>query len=260
MKRKVAIIDPLGAHGSSHHFYLFGQLDGLKNNNVDIRIYTNSNTEDPQIDRVKFYATFGDLFSSKIKIISGLRYILGIIRSVFHARFSGVEVFHFHIFYINSLVLFNILLVKLIFGKVTMTIHDVISFAKNDSSTLISNLAYKLTDLILTHNQFSKDEIIKIEPSLKESIHIIPHGNYTPFINIQRDKKKSREYLGLPADKRIILFFGMIKEVKGLDILLKSFKKVIIANPDTILVIAGKPWGNDFADYEELIHKNNLSK
>ena len=34
MKRKVAIIDHLGAHGSSHHFYLFGQARGLIENNL----------------------------------------------------------------------------------------------------------------------------------------------------------------------------------------------------------------------------------
>ena len=58
MKRKVAIIDPLGAHGSSHHFYLYGQLDGLRNNEVDVRIYTNKKTEDPCIRGVRFYQTY----------------------------------------------------------------------------------------------------------------------------------------------------------------------------------------------------------
>jgi len=259
MNRKTAIIDPLGAHGSSHHFYLFGQLDSLRNHEIDIRIYTNSKTEDPHINGVKFYQTFGDLFSSKFIIVSGIKYILGSVRSVFHAILSGVKVFHFHIFYTNILVLFNLLLVKLLFGKVVLTIHDVASFAKDNKSTLISNLVYKLTDLILTHNQFSKDEIIKIDSLLNERIHIVPHGNYTPFINIQQDKKKSREYLDLPTEKTILLFFGMIKKVKGLDILLQSFKKVVDINPDTILLIAGKPWENDFAFYQQIIDKNNLS-
>ena len=259
MKKKTAIIDPLGAHGSSHHFYLFGQLDSLRNHEIDVRIYTNSATEDPHINGVKFYQTFGDVFSSKFIIVSGIKYILGSIRSVFHAIFSGVKVFHFHIFYTNILVLFNLLLVKLLFGKVVLTIHDVTSFAKNNKSVLISNLVYKLTDLILTHNQFSKDEIIKIDSSLQESIHIVPHGNYIPFINIQKDKKKSREYLDLPTEKIILLFFGMIKQVKGLDVLLQSFKQVIEVNPDVILLIAGKPWENDFSFYKEIINKNNLA-
>lgn len=258
MKRKVAIIDPLGAHGSSHHFYLYGQLDGLRNNKVDVRIYTNKKTEDPCIRGVRFYQTYGDLFSNDLKIISGIKYVLGSIKSMVLARISGVSLFHFHIFYTNVLVLFNLLLVKFLFGKVVFTIHDVASFSSKNQFLFLSKLVYKMTDLILTHNRFSKSEIIKIDPILKHKIHIIPHGNYTSYINVYKDKNKSREYLSLPKDKTILLFFGLIKDVKGLDVLLKSFKKVIDENPDTILLVAGKPWKNDFSVYQKIIDDYNL--
>ena len=115
MKEKVAIIDSLGAHGSSHHFYLFGQLKGLQRNGVDVRLYTNSETEDPRIDGVGFYQSFGNLFSSEVKVVRGLKYILGSVVSALHARFNGVGVFHFHTFHINLLMLFNIIFVKLIY-------------------------------------------------------------------------------------------------------------------------------------------------
>ena len=39
----------------------------------------------------------------------------------------------------------------------------------------------------------------------------------------------------------------------------ESFKKVVDINPDTILLIAGKPWENNFAFYQQIIDKNNLS-
>ena len=41
---KVAIIDPLGGHGSSHHFYLYGQADGLVENKISVSLYTNNKT------------------------------------------------------------------------------------------------------------------------------------------------------------------------------------------------------------------------
>ena len=52
----------------------------------------------------------------------------------------------------------------------------------------------------------------------------------------------------------------MIKKVKGLEILLKSLRKVIDSNPDTILLIAGKPWENEFKIYQQIIDENNLSE
>jgi glycosyltransferase involved in cell wall biosynthesis len=260
MRIKVAIIDPLGAHGSSHHFYLFGQLDGLKNNEVDISLYTNNKTDNPNIEDVKFHSYYNNLFSSKFRFVSGFRWVLGSLKSIIHARFSGVSFFHFHIFYTNILVLFNLLLVKLVKGKVVLTIHDVTSFADRNRSSFIANLIYKLTDAVLTHNEFSQEEFIKLTSVSKNDIHIVPHGNYTPFIKIRKDKTQSRAKLDLPQDKTILLFFGMIKKVKGLEVLLKSMRKVIDKNPDVVLLIAGKPWENDFSIYQKIIDVNSLSE
>ena len=58
MNRKAAIIDTLGAHGSSHHFYLFGQAEGLINNDVSISLYTNNETDNPNIGGVRFFAFY----------------------------------------------------------------------------------------------------------------------------------------------------------------------------------------------------------
>jgi len=188
-----------------------------------------------------------------------MKWVIGSIFSVFHARFSGVRIFHFHIFYTNVLVLFSLLIVKLLFGKVVLTVHDVISFANSPDLSIIENMIYKLSDLILTHNEFSKSEIIKIIPNLSSRIYIVPHGNYIPFINVQNDKEKSRKRLEIPNNKKVLLFFGMIKQVKGLDVLLHALKDVIKENPDVLLLIAGKPWENDFSNSQQIIDENNLS-
>ena len=259
MNRKVAIIDPLGAHESSHHYYLFGQANGLLRNEVPIYLYTNNETHNPKIKNLIFFTFYKDIFANRSRIINGLQWIIGSIQSIFHARISGVSIFHFHIFYTNILVLFNLLLVKLLLGKVVLTIHDVTSFAERDKSTVINNLVYKLTNLILTHNEFSKLEIIKSYPDSVSNVHIIPHGNYTPFINIQDDQAKSRKQLGISNDKTVLLFFGMIKKVKGLELLLRALKVVVKENPDVLLLIAGKTWEDDFTNYQKIIDENNLS-
>jgi len=260
MNRKVAIIDTLGAHGGAFHLYTFGQSIGLINNGVDVSLYTNNDTSNPKISGVKFFTFYKNIFKSKFRVISGIKWIIGTILSVFHARFSGISIFHFHIFYTNILVLFNLLFVKILFGKVVLTVHDVSSFSNSSNSSIIGKLVYKLTDRIMTHNEFSKSEIINMNANLSSCISIVPHGNYTPFINVQYDKEKSKEQLGIPNNRRILLFFGMIKKVKGLEILLSALKGVIKRNPDVLLVIAGKPWENDFSNYQKIIDKNNLSE
>jgi D-inositol-3-phosphate glycosyltransferase len=259
MNKKVAIIDPLGAHGSSHHFYLFGQAKGLTGNDVSVSLYTNNETDNPRIDGVQFFTFYRNIFKSRFKFVSGVRWVVGSILSIFHARVLGSSIFHFHIFYTNSLVLFNLFLVKLISGKVVLTVHDVSSLSNASDVSIVGNMIYRHADLILTHNNFSRSEIIKINPNLSALIYIVPHGNYVPFINVQNDKERSRKYLGILREKTVLLFFGMIKKVKGLDVLLQALKDVIKENPDVLLVIAGKPWENDFTNYQKIIDKNNLS-
>ena len=172
MKQKIAIIDPLGAHGRSHHFYLFGQAKGLINCGVDVCLYTNKETKNPKINGLKFFTFYGNLFSSSFKTISGIKYILGSIFSVFHARISGYKIFHFHVFYTNFFMFFNVLFSKLLFGKVVLTIHDVSSFVGDKESSTIIKWIYKFTDLILTHNEFSKTEILKISSFYSPKLNI----------------------------------------------------------------------------------------
>jgi len=91
MKRKVAIIDTLGAHGGAFHFYTFGQSMGLINSGVDVSLYTNNETINPRITALKFFSFYKDVFASESKIINGLQWIIGSIQSIFHARFSGIS-------------------------------------------------------------------------------------------------------------------------------------------------------------------------
>ena len=260
MKKKVAIIDHLGAHGSSHHFYLFGQAKGLIENNIKVNLYTNSSTINPLIKDLKFFQYYKNIFNTKNKFLSLLRYLIGSVKSHIHARVSSCNIFHYHLFGSSILVIFNMILAKLLFAKITLTIHDVKSFSKKNKSSFYSSLIYFFSDLILTHNQFSKAEITFNFPYLANKIEIIPHGNYTPFISIEENQKITRTKLNIPQEKKVLLFFGMIKSVKGLDVLLKAMPEIIKSNPNILLLIAGKPWRDDFSKYEDLINNLKIRK
>ena len=157
MKEKIAIIDSLGSHGSSHHFYLYGQAKGLSENGVDIRIYTNNVTENPNYNGVTFYHFYKDIFGGKLKLFSAIRHIFGSILSLFHARFNSVKICHYHLFHVNILVLFDFILSKILGMKVVFTIHDVVSFENTKSTDILSKWIYKRANKIITHNKFSKE-------------------------------------------------------------------------------------------------------
>jgi len=82
----------------------------------------------------------------------------------------------------------------------------------------------------------------------KMPVKVIPHPLYDHFGEIL-PKEQSLKNLGLDPKKKTLLFFGLIREYKGLDILLKAFRDL----PDDYqLIIAGEPYGS-FEKYSELI-------
>ena len=117
MKKKVAIIDHLGAHGSSHHFYLFGQAQGLIQNNVLVNLYTNATTINPEIKGLDFYQFYKRIFNTN-KIIAFFRYFIGSLKSHLHAKISKCKIFHYHLFGSSVLVVFNMILAKIFFAKI----------------------------------------------------------------------------------------------------------------------------------------------
>ncbi len=260
MKRKVAIIDPLGSHGSSHHFYLFGQAQGLIENGMAVSLYTNKKTNNPKIPTLNFYQTYSDVFSSRFNFINGIKYIIGSTFSIFHARFSGNSLIHYHLFYTNILVFYNVLISRLLLAKVVITIHDVESFASHTRSSFFTKMIYKLSNLIFTHNIFSKNRIINQFSKIKEKTVVFPHGNYIPFIEPEEDQQKARVQLNIPREKKVLLFFGMVKKEKGLEILLEALKHVVQEDKQVLLLIAGKIFDDDFSRYQEIIDKNKLSE
>lgn len=86
--------------------------------------------------------------------------------------------------------------------------------------------------------------------SLKPQAHeiLLPHPLYTHFgAKLTREEASAR--LGLDPSLKTLLFFGLIREYKGLDILLEAFREL---PEDYQLVVAGEPYGS-FDKYREII-------
>ena len=91
----------------------------------------------------------------------------------------------------------------------------------------------------------SKD-LLALQPESKYTV--IQHPLYSHF-GAKRDRQEAEDMLGLAHGKKNILFFGLIREYKGLDILLEAFGML----PDDYqLIIAGEPYGS-FDKYQKII-------
>ena len=79
--------------------------------------------------------------------------------------------------------------------------------------------------------------------------HILsPHPLYSHF-GPKMDRGEAARLLGVDPGKKTLLFFGLIRRYKGLDILLEAFRSL---PQDYQLIVAGEPYGS-FAPYQEII-------
>ena len=77
---------------------------------------------------------------------------------------------------------------------------------------------------------------------------VMPHPLYSHFGEAM-PREEAEKALGLEPGKKNLLFFGLIRKYKGLDILLKAFDGL---DDSYQLIIAGEPYGS-FAPYQALI-------
>ena len=83
-----------------------------------------------------------------------------------------------------------------------------------------------------------------------------PHPLYDNY-GKKVDRKEAIQYLKLDAPKKYILFFGFIRDYKGLDLLLKAMTDRQIRELDIHLIIAGEYYGKK-EYYENLIQELEL--
>lgn len=122
--------------------------------------------------------------------------------------------------------------------KVVVMIHDVIPFNNRPWEMKALNKIYNNVDALFIHTDIAKKEFYdnyKTKTSLFVTGQAFSNRDDCEKVN----KNVAREYLNIPKDKIVYLFFGTIRESKGLDILIKAFNKAFIENKDIFLLIAG---------------------
>lgn len=250
---KVFYVDPVGGHAGMH-YYDFALCKGLMKHGVDPTYITCDETEIRDVpESLEIKYLFKNIYSEKTVFVRGLNYVLGL-REILKQLKDGIDLLHFHFFEIPLIDYFFMRAVKMKNIKVVITAHDVESFTKGHFSKYWINKLYKSADRIIVHAEQNKKEIIQKAKIKSQKVAVIPHGNYNQYVpTIEISKEKAKQWLGVKSSENVILFFGQIKKVKGLDYLLKAFKLILELYPESILCIAGSARKSDFSIYSDLI-------
>lgn len=144
-------------------------------------------------------------------------------------------------------------------SRIICIADNILPHEKRLGDTIFTEYFIKPIDAFITMSEKVFGDLKKLN-STKPAI-TIPHPLYDNFGEPIK-KEIAREHLGLPKDRKIILFFGFIRHYKGLDILLEAISDNRIKEKNILLLIAGEFY-QDSKPYFDLINKlglgNNVS-
>ncbi len=130
--------------------------------------------------------------------------------------------------------------------KVVSILDNVIPHEPHFFDAPLTKWFLKGSDGCITLCDAVAKDLLALKPDAKYAV--IPHPLYTHF-GAKTDREAALKGLGLDPDKKTLLFFGLIREYKGLDILLDAFAKL---PEDYQLLVAGEPYGS-FDKYQKII-------
>ena len=258
MNIRVAVIEPVGGHGGMN-FYDFSLCQSIVRAGANATLYTCDKTVVREDQGFPVKLTYRRIYGRSKGWVRGLRFVWGSLRALPGARWSGHRLAHFHFFHVGPLELFNVLLARLLGMRVVITAHDVEAFKEGISVPLFVRCAYRAARRIIAHSQIAKRELIQELGIDEHKIEVIAHGNYVDSVPAGITPAMSRAHFGIAPDKRVLVFFGQIKDVKGLEVLLEGFALALQQDPSLHLLIGGRVWKTDFSRYQDIIDRHGLA-
>ncbi|HJT73652.1 MAG TPA: glycosyltransferase [Chitinophaga sp.] len=138
--------------------------------------------------------------------------------------------------------------------KAVSILDNVVPHEKRPGDVAFTKYFLKPVDAFIAMSQSVLDDLRQFEPQKPASL--IPHPIYDNY-GTPVSKQQAREALKLEQDKRYILFFGFIRQYKGLDLLLQAMAEQVVKDEDIRLIVAGEFY-EDSTPYQQLLEKLNL--
>lgn len=135
--------------------------------------------------------------------------------------------------------------------KVVSLVHNAISHEKTIIDKPLAKYFFNRCDAFIVMSEPVKKDLLTLKKDAK--ILLQPHPIYDHY-GERIDKHEACQKLNIKEGKKNLLFFGLIREYKGLDLLIEAFKNL---DDSYQLIIAGESYGS-FEKYTQLINQSSL--
>ena len=134
--------------------------------------------------------------------------------------------------------------------------HNVFPHERFPFDRALTKLVLNKADYFLLHSERDVDDLLAIRPDAQYRLN--PHPTYNAFRIRNLTKSQAREELLLPVDEKVLLFFGFVREYKGLKHLIKAMPEVKRRLGNVRLIVAGA-FGSDRVSYRRMIDDNGAN-
>ena len=139
--------------------------------------------------------------------------------------------------------------------QVVFVCHNVLPHESSPVDRILAGAAYRTAHRFVVHADAERDRLGELLKTPTVAVH--PHPVYDLFETEEPiDKSEARATLGIEAE-RVILFFGLIRKYKGLDLLIEAMPR-IVQETGAHLYVAGECY-DEISEYEAQIERLDLA-
>lgn len=134
--------------------------------------------------------------------------------------------------------------------------HNVFPHERFPMDRFLTKLVLKNGDSFIVHSKSDGEDLLTIKPNA--DFRQNPHPTYNAFKIKNLTKRQARELLHKPEDEKLLLFFGFVREYKGLKHLLYAMPEIRRQIAHVKLLVVGS-FGDDKDAYVEIIEREKIA-
>lgn len=139
-------------------------------------------------------------------------------------------------------------------GTRVALVHNMVPHEQRPGDRLLSRYFAGSVDRFVCMSESVAADTRALAPH--KTIAVSPHPVYDHYGEAV-DKRAARTHLGLEPDQAYLLFFGFIRDYKGLDLLLEAMADARIRERGPRLIVAGEFYGNE-ETYQAIISERGI--
>jgi glycosyltransferase involved in cell wall biosynthesis len=132
------------------------------------------------------------------------------------------------------------------YRPLVLTAHNLLPHDRHEEPGVLANIRYtaRKSEAVFVHSQQARTVFAETFGVSDDRLHVIPFGDHAVKIGMPIGKDEARAKLGLPAEGKVCLVFGMVSPYKGSDQLVRLWAEAELPHR---LAIVGPIVSNQFA-------------